>query len=181
MLRSTVLCAALSASVGAVSVSVLAQPTAPLSGLMSKLAGDVPQGWSRNMDGSYKQAESGVLCPKSFKAFNFRSVQGPSKEDPNILGTCLYTGESGRIGSIRIRRYAADNDKGPLADNDKLLMAKDNAPPLLLHTGIDRVNGGGRATATVVRNGLLVDCSVWQPEHDIPKSGFLLYCTTIPS
>jgi hypothetical protein len=180
MSRSIVM-AALVATLAAMSgISVLAQPTAPVSGLMSTLAGDVPQGWSRNMDGSYKQAQSGVVCPKEFKGFAFRQIQGPSSNDPNVLGICYYSGDSGRVASIRIRRYV-DGGPGGLADNDKLLMAKDNPPPMLLHTGNDRSNGGGRATATIVRNGLLVDCSVWQPEHSVPKSDFLLYCTTIPS
>lgn len=180
MLRSTIV-GLFVGSVCCLAVPAFAQPTAPLSGLMSTLAGDVPQGWSRNMDGSYKQAESGVLCPKSFKGFYFKTMEGPSKDSPDLLGTCMYSDGAGRIGSIRIRRYDGHSDAGPLADNDKLLMAKDNPPPMLLHTGIDRSNGGGRATATVVRNGLLVDCSVWHAEHSVPKSDFLLYCTTIPS
>lgn len=180
MPRSIVLAALLTASASMIGFTALAQPTAPLSGLMSTIAGDVPQGWSRNMDGSYKQAESGVLCPKSFKSFYFKSIEAPSKNDASVLGTCLYSDGSGRVASIRVRRYAS-GDAGPLADNDKLLMAKDNPPPMLLHTGLDHANGGGRATATVVRNGLLVDCSVWQPEHSVPRSDFLLYCTTIPS
>ncbi|HEY8699262.1 MAG TPA: hypothetical protein VIM02_16780 [Rhizomicrobium sp.] len=41
----------------------LADSTFPLTGLLESLAGNPPDGWSRNMDGSYKQAESGVLCP----------------------------------------------------------------------------------------------------------------------
>ncbi|HTK79655.1 MAG TPA: hypothetical protein VL286_04370, partial [Rhizomicrobium sp.] len=169
MPRSVLLVASIAGWIALAGLTASGQPTAPLSGIMSTLAGDVPQGWSRNMDGSYKHAASGVLCPKDFKGFVFRRAEGPSKENPDVLGTCYYSGDSGRIGTIRIRHYAG-GETGPLSDNDKLLMAKDAAPPMLLHAGIDRANGGGRATATVVRNGLLVDCSVWQPEHSTPRS-----------
>lgn len=171
---------ALAVAAAALVSPALADSTFPLTGLLESLAGNPPDGWSRNMDGSYKQAESGVLCPKSFKSFAFKSIDGPVKDNPDQLGTCLYSGPAGRVGSVRVRRYAASGD-GPLAANDKTLMAKDGtAPPLLMHAGIDRKNGGGRVTATVVRNGLLVDCSVWQPEHSAPKSDFLLYCTALP-
>ncbi len=179
-MRSVLACAALVVALGAF-IQPAAPADFPLTGVLNKLAGDLPDGWTRNMDGSYKQAESGVLCPKEFKNFDFTRLQGPSKDRPDVLGICYYSGDSGRVGSIRIRRYVADQDNGSRGENDKLLMAKDGAPPLLLRTGIDRSNGGGRVTATVVRNGLLVDCSVWQPEHSVPKSDFLLYCTTISS
>ena len=169
---------ALAVLAASLALPALADSTVPLSGLLESLTGNPPDGWSRNLDGSYKQAESGVLCPKSFKSFAFKSIDGPVKDDPSQLGTCLYSGPSGRVGSVRIRRYAAGGD-GPLSANDKSLMAKDGAPPMLMHAGIDRKTGGGRVTATVVRNGLLVDCSVWQPEHSTPRSDFLLYCTTL--
>jgi hypothetical protein len=171
---------ALAFAVAASLSPAFADSTFPLAGLLDSLAGNPPDGWSRNMDGSYKQAASGVLCPKTFKSFTFKSIEGPAKDNPDQLGTCLYSGPAGRVGSVRIRRYAAGGD-GSVSANDRSLMATDGtAPPLLMHAGIDRKNGGGRVTATVVRNGLLVDCSVWQPEHSAPKSDFLLYCTTLP-
>src|ERR1051326_199958 len=91
----------------------LADSAFPLTGLLESLAGSPPEGWSRNMDGSYKQAESGVLCPKSFKSFAFKSIDGPVKDNPDMLGTCLYSGPAGRVGSVRIRRYEAGGE-GPL-------------------------------------------------------------------
>jgi hypothetical protein len=139
----------------------------------------MPPGWTRNMDGSYRQAQADVRCPMNFKSFNFQRFQPSDTDRPDVLGICYYGDGTGRVGSIRIRNYKGSNDKSVLAENDKLLMAKDGAPPLLLHTGIDSKTGGGRATATVSRNGLLVDCSVWQPEHSVPRSDFLLYCTTL--
>jgi hypothetical protein len=154
-------------------------PTGPVSNLLSTIT-NMPPGWARNLDGTYRQSEAGVLCPKTFNSFAFQRFQPPEADRPDVLGTCTYTGDTGRIGTIRVRRYSGEGDKGQLAANDKALMAKDgSAPPLLLHTGTDRKTGGGRATATVARNGLLVDCSVWQAEHSVPKSDFLLYCTTL--
>ena len=154
-------------------------PTGPVSNLLSTIT-NMPPGWTRNMDGTYRQSEADVLCPKVFKSFAFQRLQPSEPGRPDVLGTCTYAGDTGRIGTIRIRRYSGEGDNGQLAANDKALMTKGaSAPPLLLHTGIDRKTGGGRATATVARNGLLVDCSVWQPEHSVPKSDFLLYCTTL--
>lgn len=152
-------------------------PANPLSTVLGSVTG-TPAGWSRNLDGSYTHAQANVRCPMTFKSFNFQRFQPTDADRPDVLGICYYTDGNGRIGSIRVRSYKGSNDKSALAENDKLLMAKDGAPPILLHTGMDR-NGGGRATATISRNGLLVDCSVWQPEHNVPKSDFLLYCTTL--
>ncbi|HEX3651504.1 MAG TPA: hypothetical protein VHU18_01630 [Rhizomicrobium sp.] len=152
-------------------------PANPLSTVLGKITG-TPAGWSRNLDGSYTQAQANVRCPMTFKSFNFQRFQPTDSERPDVLGICYYGDGNGRIGSIRVRSYKGSSDKSVLAENDKLLMAKDGAPPILLHTGMDR-NGGGRATASVARSGLLVDCSVWQPEHSVPKSDFLLYCTTL--
>jgi hypothetical protein len=153
-------------------------PPNPLSTILTKLT-DMPPGWTRNMDGSYRQAQADVRCPMNFKSFNFQRFQPSDVGRPDVLGICYYGDGTGRVGSIRVRNYKGSNDKSVLAENDKLLMAKGGAPPLLLHTGIDSKTGGGRATATVSRNGLLVDCSVWQPEHSVPRSDFLLYCTTL--
>jgi hypothetical protein len=153
-------------------------PPNPLSTVLGKITG-TPAGWSRNLDGSYTQAQANVRCPVTFKSFNFQRFQPSDADRPDVQGICYYADGNGRIGSIRVRSYKGSNDKSVLAENDKLLMAKDGAPPILLHTGGDSRNGGGRATATVSRNGLLVDCSVWQPEHGVPKSDFLLYCTTL--
>jgi len=153
-------------------------PPNPLSTILTKLT-DMPPGWTRNMDGSYRQAQADVRCPMNFKSFNFQRFQPLETNRPDVLGICYYGDGTGRVGSIRVRNYKGSSDKSVLAENDKLLMAKDGAPPLLLHTGIDSRTGGGRATATVSRNGLLIDCSVWQPEHSVPRSDFLLYCTTL--
>ncbi|HEX3944800.1 MAG TPA: hypothetical protein VHW69_12005 [Rhizomicrobium sp.] len=158
--------------------SAASPPPNPLSTILTKLT-DMPPGWTRNMDGSYRQAQADVRCPMNFKSFNFQRFQPLDTDRPDVLGICYYGDGTGRVGSIRVRSYKGSNDKSVLAENDKLLMAKDGAPPLLLHTGIDSKTGGGRSTATVSRNGLLVDCSVWQPEHSVPRSDFLLYCTTL--
>jgi hypothetical protein len=158
--------------------SAASPPPNPLSTILTKLT-DMPPGWTRNMDGSYRQAQADVRCPMNFKSFNFQRFQPLDTERPDVLGICYYGDGTGRVGSIRVRSYKGSSDKSVLAENDKLLMAKDGAPPLLLHTGIDSKTGGGRSTATVSRNGLLVDCSVWQPEHSVPRSDFLLYCTTL--
>ncbi|MFL6689377.1 MAG: hypothetical protein ACJ8IR_04200 [Alphaproteobacteria bacterium] len=152
-------------------------PPNPISTILTKIT-DMPPGWTRNMDGSYRYSEAGVRCPITFKTFTFERFQPPDKDRPDVLGICYYKGDTDRIGSIRVRRYPGASDHSALAENDRQLMSKD-APQILLHSGIDSKNGGGRATATVGRNGLLVDCSVWHPEHDIPRSDFLFYCTTL--
>jgi hypothetical protein len=166
------------AGVMAVVIPASAAPDFPLSTLFSGVT-NTPAGWSRNMDGSYKQNESGVLCPQTFNGYTFVKLDGPDDKNPNILGTCHYTDGSGRDGSIRIRRYIEGwGSTMSIANNDKALMSG-NAPPMMMRASVDR-NGGGRATVTVVRNGLLVDCSVWQAEHNAPQGSFPLYCTTIP-
>lgn len=178
-MRSGVVCAAAAAFLLASAASAQ-QSQFPLSTVLSKIAGNVPDGWSRNMDGTYKQSESGVLCPKSFGGYNFVDMSGPSTETPNILGVCRYSDGQGRTGAIRIRRFVDGwGDNVSVVDNDKQLMSGPDAPPMLMRRSIDRGNGGARLTVTVVKNGLLVDCSVWQAEHETPDRSFPLYCSTL--
>lgn len=156
-------------------------PLSPVSNMLGKLT-DTPDGWTKNLDGSYKQAESGVLCPFQFKRFELQDVRGPSTDNPNILGVCRYEDGNGRTGAIRIRKYVEGwGSDFSLADNDKRLMTGGaDAPPMLMRASIDHKTAASRLTVTTVRNGFLVDCSVAQIEHSIPKGDFPLYCTTIP-
>jgi hypothetical protein len=156
-------------------------PTQPISNILSKITNS-PDGWTKNLDGSYKQAASGVLCPVQFKSFGLDKVTGPSTENPNILGVCRYTDSNGRTGAIRIRKYVEGwGSDLSLAENDKKLMADGtDAPPMLMRASVDRRTAASRLTVTTVRNGYLVDCSVAQIEHSRPKGDFPLYCTTLP-
>jgi len=155
-------------------------PLAPVSGVLQAIANN-PDGWTRNMDGSYRQAASGVLCPVQFKTFSLGDVQGPATDNPNIVGLCRYSDGAGRFGSIRIRKYVEGwGSDLSLADNDKQLMSP-NPPPMLMRASVDRKTGASRLTVTTVRNGYLIDCSVAQIEHSIPRGDFPLYCTTIPA
>jgi hypothetical protein len=139
---------------------------------------NLPAGWDRTAKGNLRETEADVVCPQFFSGYHFTRIEGPANEKSNILGTCFYSDGLGRVGTLRIRRYDAANDQHALADNDKSLMAKDGtAPRILLHAGID--HGGSRMTATITRRGLLVDCSVWQSEHETPRSGFPQYCATL--
>ena len=153
----------------------------PLSTMFSTLTGNsIPDGWSRNIDGSYKQTESGVLCPKQFQCYMLEGLTGPSPDAPNILGVCRYSDGAGRVGDIRIRRYVEGwgGDNEAMISNDKTLMGQD-APPMLMRHSVDRPSGGSRLTVTVVKNGLLVDCSVWQAEPTAPRRTFPLYCSAL--
>ncbi len=164
------------------SVSSLAadNPLSPISNALQAIANN-PAGWTRNMDGSYRQAETGVLCPMEFKSFSLQGVTPPADAQAAVLGVCRYSDGAGRTGTIRVRRYpdAADMDAATAA-NDKSLMAPD-APPMLMRSSVDRQTGGTRLTVTIARKGFLVDCSVSQIEHNVPRGDFPLYCTTIPS
>lgn len=186
-MRISLVCAAVAAV--AFSSAGLAQPqqqqpqqpqTFPLSNVLTSIAGgSTPAGWTRNMDGTYKQSESGVLCPKQFGGYDFASIDGPDAARPNILGVCRYSDGQGRTGAIRIRRYVEGwGDNVSLVSNDKTLMGQ-SAPPMLMRHSSDRPNGGSRLTVTVVKNGLLVDCSVWQASHETPNRSFPLYCSTL--
>lgn len=156
-------------------------PTQPISSILGKIT-DSPDGWTKNLDGSYKQAASGVLCPLRFKTFGLDDVKGPSADNPNILGACRYSDGTGRSGSIRIRKYVEGwGSDQSLAENDKKLMTGGaDAPPMLMRASVDRKTAASRLTVTTVRGGYLIDCSVAQIEHSRPKGDFPLYCTTIP-
>lgn len=156
-------------------------PTQPISNILGKIT-NTPTGWSQNLNGSYKQAESGVLCPVQFKNFNLDTVLGPSTDNPNILGVCRYSDGRGRTGAIRIRKYVQGwGSDMSLSANDKQLMdGGPDAPPMLMRSSVDRRTAASRLTVTTVRNGYLIDCSVAQIEHSIPKGDFPLYCTTLP-
>jgi hypothetical protein len=154
-------------------------PLTPLSDIFQKVA-NAPDGWTRNMDGSYKQSAAGVLCPASFRSFRLGDVTGPSAEEANIVGLCRYRDDDGRTGAIRIRKFV-DGWGSDLstAENDKALMGP-NPPPMLMRASIDRKTAASRLTVTTVRNGFLVDCSVAQVGHERPPGDFPLYCTAIP-
>ncbi len=156
-------------------------PLTPVTAVLQVVSG-TPDGWSRNMDGSYKHPASGVLCPTSFKEFQFDGFTAPAKDDTNVLGICHYKDGAGRVGTIRVRRPGPVTDpNGTVAENDKALLADGgDAPPMLMRSSLDRKTGGARLTVTIARNGFLVDCSVAQIEHNIPRGDFPLYCTTIP-
>ena len=156
-------------------------PLSPVSNVLSKIT-DSPEGWTKNLDGSYKQAETGILCPFQFKRFELQNVLGPSADRPNIVGVCRYEDGNGRTGSIRIRKYVEGwGSNESIAGNDKKLMAGgEDAPPMLMRASIDRKTAASRLTVTTVRHGFLVDCSVAQIERSTPRGDFPLYCTTIP-
>jgi hypothetical protein len=172
-------------AITALSIPALADqavtPLTPVTGVLQVISG-TPDGWTRNMDGSYKHPQSGVLCPMDFKSFHFDSFVVPAKEDSNVLGMCHYKDGEGRVGTIRVRQPGAVTDpEGTIAANDKQLLAEGgDAPPMLMRASVDRRTGGSRLTVTIARNGYLVDCSVVQIEHNTPRGDFPLYCTTIP-
>jgi hypothetical protein len=156
-------------------------PTQAISNILGKIT-NTPDGWSQNMDGSYRQAESGVLCPIQFKNFYLDNVTGPSKDNPNILGACRYSDGRGRTGAIRIRKYVEGwgSDLSLAANDKQLIDGGADAPPMLMRSSVDRRTAASRLTVTTTRRGFLIDCSVAQIEHSIPKGDFPLYCTTIP-
>jgi hypothetical protein len=155
-------------------------PLAPVGSIFQAIAG-TPDGWTRNMDGSYKNPASGVLCPSDFKSFTFDNFQSPAAGDTTVVGICHYRDGAGRVGTIRVRKPGPVTDpEGTIADIDKQLMATDgSAPPMLMRASTDRKTGGSRLTVTVFRNGYLVDCSVVHIEHNVPRGDFPLYCTTL--
>ncbi len=170
-------------ALGALAIAGCSQMSFPSSTPAPTAAGPsadiIPAGWIRNLNGAYKETEADVVCPLGFAGYSFTRIEGPTGTNPEMLGTCFYSDGLGRVGTIRVRRYVKSDDPHALAANDKLLMKTDGtAPPVLLHSGMDR-KGGSRMTATVLRHGLLVDCSVWQPEHEVPRSAFPNYCTSL--
>jgi len=167
-----------------VSISFAADaPSSPLSPVGSVLQAvtNSPEGWTKNMDGSFRHASTGVLCPADFKSFHIRDVVNPSDMPSSVLGICRYSDGEGRTGAIRIRSYPdSANMDAATVENDKLLMAPD-APPMLMRASVDRKTANSRLTVTIARKGFLVDCSVSEIGHDRPRGDFPLYCTTIPS
>jgi hypothetical protein len=155
-------------------------PLSPVGSVLAAVSG-TPDGWTKNLDGSYRQAASNILCPDEFKGYTLKDVGGSNDPHSSVVGICHYTDDAGHFGSIRIRSYpdSGDIDAGTVA-NDKTLMEA-NAPPMLMRASSDRRTGNSRLTVTLVRNKYLVDCSVSQIGHERPKSDFPLYCTTIPS
>jgi hypothetical protein len=179
LLHAATCCAALVVVSPSLAQAPPANPLAPLSDILQKVT-NTPEGWTRNMDGSYRQSAVGVLCPASFISFRLDNVSGPSVDDPNIIGLCRYRDGDGRTGAIRIRRYVEGRGSDlSTAENDKSLMSPD-APPMLMRTSVDRRTGASRLTVTTVREGFLIDCSVAQMQHERPPGDFPLYCTTIP-
>ena len=154
-------------------------PVSPVGAVLQTISG-TPDGWSRNLDGSYKHPQSGVLCPTSFKSFDLEGLSPPPADNSNILGVCRYRDGEGRMGAIRVRKYVEGwGSEMSIAANDKALMAAD-APAMLMRASVDRKTGASRLTVTTAREGYLIDCSVAQIEPSRPRGDFPLYCTTIP-
>lgn len=134
------------------------------------LADDVPAGWTHGADGSFTHSESGVVCAVTTGTFQFVRLDGAA--DPNILGTCVYSGGDVRVGEIRVRKFIDGVGETPLAiQNDRGLMGLIpilGVPPGAKPVGAARAGPGpeidGNPTAqsvlTSVRGGLLVDCIV---------------------
>jgi hypothetical protein len=155
-------------------------PLAPVTKVLQVLT-NTPDGFTNNLDGSYRHAASNVLCPVSFKSFRIQDVVGPSDKHSSVVGVCRYADGEGRTAAIRIRTYPDSGDvDAETVSTDKRLMEPD-APPMLMRSGFDRKTHYARLSVTVVRKGYLVDCSVLQPSHNVPAGDFPLYCTTIPS
>lgn len=155
-------------------------PLSPVGSVLSAVTG-TPDGWTKNLDGSYRQAASNILCPDEFKGFTLQGVGGASEPNSSVVGVCRYTDDAGHSGSIRIRSYPDSSDiDAATAANDKKLMDA-NPPPMLMRDSFDRRTGNARLTVTIARNKYLVDCSVAQIGHERPRSDFPLYCTTVPS
>lgn len=188
MRAMSVACAALSALAFSVLPS-LAQdqqgtppsPISPVTTVIGKIM-NAPDGWTKNLDGSYRHAESNILCPFRFKSFELQSVTPGAQDHPNIIGVCRYEDGNDRTGSIRIRKYLPGwGSDETLAKNDKILMdGGPDAPPMLMRASTDRRTGAQRLTVTTARHGYLIDCSVAQMGSSRPKGDFPLYCTTIP-
>lgn len=187
MRAMSVACAAISALAFSVLPS-LAQdqgappsPLSPVTNVLGKIT-NTPDGWTKNLDGSYRQAESDILCPFRFKTFELQTVEGVSTDRPNIIGVCRYGDGNGRTGSIRIRKFVPGwGSDTTLAANDKTLMdGGPDAPPMLMRASTDRHSGAARLTVTTARHGYLIDCSVAQLGSNRPRGDFPLYCTTIP-
>jgi hypothetical protein len=155
-------------------------PLSPVGSILGAVTG-TPDGWTKNLDGSYRQAASNILCPDNFKGFSLRDVGGSGDPNSSVMGICHYTDNAGHFGSIRIRSYPDSGDMdAATVTNDKMLMGPD-APPILMRASSDRKTGNARLTVTIARGKYLVDCSVSQIGHDRPRSDFPLYCTTIPN
>jgi hypothetical protein len=179
LLQTAAVCAASILAAPSLAQEPPASPLAPLSDIFQKVT-NTPGGWTRNMDGSYKQSATGVLCPASFTSFTLDNVSGPSGDEPNIIGLCRYRDGEGRTGAIRIRKFVEGwGSDLSTSENDKALMEPD-PPPMLMRASVDRKTAASRLTVTIARNGYLIDCSVAQIEHGRPPGDFPLYCTTIP-
>src|SRR4051812_33747581 len=84
-------------------------------------AGVTPVGWVKSSDGSFTHTERGFVCKAAINAYTLQRVDGPA--DPNILGTCVYSGGVDRIGLIRVRKFIDGVGDTPLAvQNDRRLM-----------------------------------------------------------
>lgn len=155
-------------------------PLSPVGSVLSAVTG-TPDGWTKNLDGSYRQAASNILCPDEFKGYTLEDVGGSNDPHSSVVGICHYRDDAGHFGSIRIRSYPDSSDiDATTAANDKKLMDA-NPPPMLMRDSFDRKTGNARLTVTIARNKYLVDCSVSQIGHERPRSDFPLYCTTVPS
>jgi hypothetical protein len=149
-----------------------------------------PAGWTLGSDGAYTQTQSGVICRAAVGPYSLVRLDGPSA--PNILGVCVYSGGTARVGEVRVRTFIDGVGDTPLAiQNDRMLMGTVPA------TGVPaggkllssfRVGPGpqidGVETAQVVitslENGLLRDCISQtgrdKAERDFGFENFLKAC-----
>jgi hypothetical protein len=147
---------------------LVAALTAALAGFANADTPALPDGWSTNADGSYVHAQSAVVCAKTVGTYTFVRLDGPA--EPNILGTCVYSGGDIRVGKIRVRTFVDGVGETPLAiQNDRLLMGRiqySDVPAGYTPKFGERMGPGpeieGQRTSqtviTIMQGGLLVDC-----------------------
>jgi hypothetical protein len=168
---------------------LLAMLMIPLATHADDLAA-TPAGWTKSADGSYAHSDSGIVCSAKVNAYTLQRVDGPA--DPNILGTCVYSGGDKRIGLIRIRKFVDGVGETPLAiQNDRGLMGlvpMSGGPPGAKPVEAFRSGPGpivdgtqlGQFVITSVHKGLLSDCisqtTPDQAERDFGFDNFVKSC-----
>ncbi|MGH6644182.1 MAG: hypothetical protein ACRED3_15960, partial [Bradyrhizobium sp.] len=126
--------------------------------------------WIKAADGNYTHRPSGAVCAVEVEGFALQGLLMPAIQ--GSLGTCEYIDGAGRIGEIRVRRYIAGvgETPGTIQNDDALMRGTVSDAPNKVLQGTVRVGIGPeidgepsvRFMVTVVRNGLLIDCVVWE-------------------
>jgi hypothetical protein len=81
----------------------------------------LPSGWTQDAGGTYHHPDSRTLCHPALGSYTLTRLDGPS--EPGILGVCVYTGGTLRIGLIRVRKFIDGVGETPLTiQNDRTLM-----------------------------------------------------------